>query len=633
MPYRFAFTALAAVLALGCGLGWLAWRLFQQDRTLARQRQTEARELGADSAVALFQQQVARIEQELSALAAGRPPSFQPSSGAAFMKIETRGAVTWPPSALAFHPVPAVISTDDADFLDADRLEFAQSDFSGALRLVTPRKNSADPKARAAALLREARLLRKLGKWPESAASYRELGNLGHALAGGIPAVLASHAGQVDTFTEAADRENAASAAQRLLDELLSGRHRISAETFDVLTESAFRSHSDLLDRARPAIALAEATRFLADRLGDSRLDPVLWINTRFGPVLALPRPAPDGVVAYLASSTAIRTEWLRLAQPALANLRLDIALATPDGRTVAGQQPTSGHSVRLAHVSRLPWTVMVFPASATPTANDPRFILLAGGLAVLFLGAAAAMWLSTRAVAREIELAKLKSEFVATVSHEFRTPLTAIRQLSEMLLTNRVASDDDRRLYYQHLASQGERLHRLVEGLLNFGRLESGKLRLARQRFDAAGFTREEAQHFERQPIASGFSVECNIPHEPAMVEADPDALRLSLANLLENAIKYSPGTGAVAVKVRTENQRVEIAVQDSGPGIDPADRKRIFEKFVRGNAASTQNVPGTGIGLAMARDLMRAQGGDIELTSQLGEGSTFTLVLPRVN
>jgi signal transduction histidine kinase len=171
------------------------------------------------------------------------------------------------------------------------------------------------------------------------------------------------------------------------------------------------------------------------------------------------------------------------------------------------------------------------------------------------------------------------------------------------------------------------------VEGLLNFGRLDAGRLKLHKERLDAAEFALRETAEFERQPSARGFRIACSVTPEPVLVEADPDALRLSLSDVIENAVKYSPGADSVEVKVTVGNGRVEIAVTDSGPGIAPEERDRIFEKFVRGRAARAENVPGTEIGLELAREPMRAHGGDIELASQIGRGSTFTLVLPQVS
>lgn len=632
--FRFAATSLAAVLVLGCALAWLAWRLFDQDTALARQRAVEARELGADSAVALFQKQLARIEQDLSVVSSGRSPASVRARGEMFLHIGSGGWTCWPRAGLPFRPVKAAPPLLKNPVLEeADRLEFARNDYPGALRRLAAHDNVSDPQLRAAVLVRQARLHRKLGRWDAAAAACRRLGALGGIDAGGIPAVLAAHSGAFETWTLANNLPAAREASRQQLEALLSGDHPLSAETFSLLIEESFRQWPELRDRARPQLALAEAAQMLSESPTGPRRDIGAFLNTTWGPVLAIARPAPDGLAAYLAAGAAIQTEWLALAQPALRTLRLDIALAAPDGRVLAGAPPRSGVSVRLPRTTQLPWTVIVFPDASTAPAADSRRALLVIGLAVLFLGVAAAMWLASRAVFRELELARLKSEFVATVSHEFRTPLTAIRQLSELLVTGRVASDEDRREYYALLAAQGERLHHLVEGLLNFGRLESGKLKLRIERLDAAALARREAEEFQRQHAARGHRIDCHFASEPALVQADPDALRLSLANLLDNAVKYSPGADAVALKVTASNGHVQLAVTDSGPGVDPAERERIFEKFVRGSAGAAGAVPGTGIGLAMARELMRAQGGDIELTASSPNGSTFTLVLPKAN
>jgi signal transduction histidine kinase len=231
--------------------------------------------------------------------------------------------------------------------------------------------------------------------------------------------------------------------------------------------------------------------------------------------------------------------------------------------------------------------------------------------------------------VSRELAVARLQSDFVSAVSHEFRTPLTTLCQLSEMLKRGRVTREESRNQYYTLLYEESRRLHRLVESLLNFGRLESGKLRFRFEELAAAEFLRQSASEFAETQQAHGYRFEVETIESP-MIRADRETLQCVLWNLFENAVKYSTDCRTVWVNLATRGGRVEIAVRDQGIGIPVGEQRRIFEKFVRGSAARNAEIRGTGIGLAMARQIVRAHGGEITLDSEVGKGSTFRVLLP---
>ena len=232
------------------------------------------------------------------------------------------------------------------------------------------------------------------------------------------------------------------------------------------------------------------------------------------------------------------------------------------------------------------------------------------------------------RGIRRELAIARLQSEFVSSVSHEFRTPLTAMRQLSHMLLEGRVISDDRRGQYYAVLARESERLHRLVEKLLSFGRAESGAGRYRFEPLDAAGLVRSVTTEF--QGHADGWSLETTTPSTPCPVRADREMLSLALWNLLDNAMKYSPDCRTIWIDLSVDGSRASIAVRDRGIGIPRHDRQRIFRKFERGVQASESGVQGTGIGLAIVHHVVHAHGGEMLLESEVDRGSTFTMVIP---
>jgi signal transduction histidine kinase len=186
------------------------------------------------------------------------------------------------------------------------------------------------------------------------------------------------------------------------------------------------------------------------------------------------------------------------------------------------------------------------------------------------------------------------------------------------------------RRQYYQVLAGETRRLHRLVEGLLNFGRMEAGAHEYRFETLDPAELVREVVAEFQAQVAANGRNVALQINGSGVRVKADPEALGRALWNLLDNAVKYSPDCPTVWVEVGSAASAVTIRVRDQGVGIPVAERKRIFGKFVRGCSTKTSGVKGTGIGLTMAQHIVRAHGGHLRVESEPGRGSTFTILLP---
>jgi signal transduction histidine kinase len=259
---------------------------------------------------------------------------------------------------------------------------------------------------------------------------------------------------------------------------------------------------------------------------------------------------------------------------------------------------------------------------------------LLVTALGVITLLILAGIYLISRAVTREFAVSRLQSDFVSAVSHEFRTPLTSLCLLTEQLAEGKIGSEADRTEYYGVLARESQRLRRLVEGLLNFGRMEAGAIEYKFDNIDPAELVSDVARDFGREVEPRGYRVEVRVDGETPLVRADRAALTSAVWNLLDNAVKYAPDCPAVGVEVgRDDGGRALIRVRDGGPGIPPAEQRRIFEKFVRGETAKRSAVRGTGVGLAMVQHIVAAHRGEIKLESKAGEGSTFTILLPAVN
>ena len=234
------------------------------------------------------------------------------------------------------------------------------------------------------------------------------------------------------------------------------------------------------------------------------------------------------------------------------------------------------------------------------------------------------------RDVSEDRQLDQLKSDFVATVSHELRTPLTSIYGFAETLLRGDVNfADEDRRTFLGYIASESERLTRLVDGLLSVTRLEAGGVELALEDIDVGDVLREIVVR-QAERAKDSHRVELHLPAGPLVAAADRDKLRQVVLNLVDNAIKYSPDGGTIDVTATRQLDMVEIRVRDHGIGISAADQRNLFRKFFRADARMTRGIRGIGLGLYLTRGFVTAMGGRIRVESEAGKGSTFIVDLP---
>jgi PAS domain S-box-containing protein len=237
------------------------------------------------------------------------------------------------------------------------------------------------------------------------------------------------------------------------------------------------------------------------------------------------------------------------------------------------------------------------------------------------------------RDVSSEHLVEQMKSDFVSTVSHELRRPLTSIYGFAETLLREDVLfGEEDRRTFLGYIASESERLTSIVDALLNVARLDSGELRLNVGPTDVHAVVSEVVDTLRRSDGADdSHHFVVDLPGEMTTAEADPERLRQVLQNLIDNAVKFSPGGGTVTVAARRRAATVDVSVTDEGIGIPSAEQTRIFRKFYRADSsAAREGLGGTGLGLFIARGLVAAMGGRMWVTSKEGEGSRFTFELP---
>ena len=264
--------------------------------------------------------------------------------------------------------------------------------------------------------------------------------------------------------------------------------------------------------------------------------------------------------------------------------------------------------------------------AVSTPVEIQGRELWISGSGVALGEGIVYAF----RDLTEERRLEKMRTDFVATVSHELRTPLAAIYGSAQTILRPDLELEDDvRNELLSVIASESDRLAEIVSDLLLSSHLDSGRLPVKIESCDAAELAATVVES-ARTHLPEDVAVELDTAAGLPAVAADPGQLRQVLANLLDNAIKYSPGGGAVSLRVEDGDGTVRFSVVDGGIGMPASELRRIFEKFYRLDPDMTRGIGGTGLGLYISRELVRRMAGKISVESTLGEGSTFVVELP---
>jgi two-component system phosphate regulon sensor histidine kinase PhoR len=275
-------------------------------------------------------------------------------------------------------------------------------------------------------------------------------------------------------------------------------------------------------------------------------------------------------------------------------------------------------------------WRLQVAPTTAPllkeklHTSRINQVALIALSLAIIITAVVFILY----AVDKERRLAAMKSDFIANVSHELKTPLSVIRMFGEMLLTRRVGDEAKREEYLEIICSETERLSGLIENVLDFAALERGKRRYEMRDCDLAEIAQRAIDTLHYRFEREGIAVHLRKSGDPPRGLLDEQAILLVIINLLDNAVKYGGGT-PIDVNVATHAREIQVTVRDRGPGIAEADRKRVFERFYR--TPSSRNKRGSGIGLAIVKRIAEEHHGRVWAGSAEDGGAVVGFAVPR--
>ena len=575
-----------------------------------------------------------------------KPPFRLSDSGSAPMVAPTRGK--------------------GADVSEAERLEFIRKDFPGAVLAYRKALTSKPTRSERGRVLNAlARSMTKAGRLSEAAAAYRDLvrefgaENSEGGIALGIVGALAS--ARVSESMRLFD--DAATALLDLRERLIGGTYALDNNQFTYflgVAEDGFPAsisrveageirgalegrHEALLLSGREVLARAERAELIVGNPGPYRKDAVYFsmLSAPSRPYLVGSLPLSEGMTfgAILDSR-----QIAELLVPEIARLlglsegfRVDLDVRVPKASSTGGKQEIwvddrTPSIVRALAPPLSPWVLKIQfdPSSgAIPRFGLKRVAYVSAAMilvAAVFIGGLVTL----RAMAKEMELVRLKTDFVATVSHELRTPLTSIRYISELLKEGRVGEEDRKSQYYKTLHNESERLSRIIENILDFSKIEAGLKEYRFERTETGRLTTDIAVRCQEMITPKGFLLKVEIPASLPAVLMDAEAFGRALFNLLDNAVKYSGESREMKLRASADADEIRWQVVDKGLGISPEDKTRVFERFFRSKQAADPNIKGSGIGLTIAKHIVEAHGGTISVESELGRGSTFTVAIP---
>lgn len=559
---------------------------------------------------------------------------------------------------------------------DVESLEFVDRSYQEAAaryRDLLPLAANSD--VQADLLFRQARCLQKAGSFEGAARVYARIAGeyADSRTPSGLPLGLLARIQVIECQIRLGDPQKAARAAL--------AAYRMVLEKPSALTGEQFKTYASLVEEAFDGLVKGEkgppvpeairadyanlkkegAVRIreweevgLLDREIVPELTRRLALSDAYSPEpFRLSRKIDDGDLLFMAAwipernaagtagAIGVRLDNDRLAGEVLAEALAaaglgdgaEVVVADLGGRPLTGPQRSTGPPLATEYFEGNfpPWRIELFKGpgqgrGALDLRRNFYFWTILTLVVVLAFGA----FLIARTLGQEMEILKIKSDFVSSVSHEFKTPLTSIRSLMERLVDGKVRDPVKMDRYFGIIAQDTDRLTRLVNNLLDFSKIEEGRKEYVFDETDFSRIAAEQVEAFKKGQVQAGPLICLEVVGEIPVIRADAEALSRALANLLGNAVKFTPAGKDVRVDLRRDGDHIVLEVTDEGIGIHPDEVGKVFEKFFQGRNAHDLSARGTGLGLTLVKHIAEAHGGRVLVESEVGRGSKFTLILP---
>jgi signal transduction histidine kinase/tetratricopeptide (TPR) repeat protein len=650
--HRLVGVFLVFILLPGIVLGIFALRTLHQEGRLAQQQIQErlgriTAQIGRDLDLEFTQWQNALESTAREALA--EPISWPdivqegveaPGSGV-IIWLDGKKLQAYPsgqlPYIIADAPTPiAAQPALPSSVAQAESLELSQKDYSGAIRSYQKLLDSSDAPLQPFLLHCLARSYRKASRLDDAVRAYQKLANLPPTYIGTLPSDLIARSELCALAADQRDPAALATHASGIYRDLVMGRWSLEKSRYFYYSDqfrSRIKQGANAVDKIKQIETLEERKLALANAVEELLQMPKRLLSIDQAVHFAFWQMDPLRAIVLSGDFLGSRL-WPRVISPA-ASGGLNAVLYSPDDKAIFGSPPEGVPSpglTRTIQLAGVPFRMQVWPREPEALYADLKNRQNLYGFTMVFVVALLVFgsYITTRTVRRELEVARMRADFVSTVSHEFRSPLTGIRQLAEMLLHGRVRGPDRQRRYHKMILQESERLGRLVENLLDFSRMEEGRKEYRLAPLNTSVWLRELVGNFQSEIAENGISVVANIPEGLPAISADGEALECAVHNLLDNAVKYSPGSETVWLDAGAGNGGVTISVRDHGAGIAEQDRKHIFDKFYRAGGEISRKVKGAGLGLSLVKHIVAAHNGTIDCESRLGEGSRFSIRIP---
>jgi signal transduction histidine kinase len=653
----------AAILVPGCVLAYFSIQNLGSQKELAERRLLEEEQSLATRLGALVQDELLRDATAFFAAADNAYPDLQkislPSNVASHVAqpfaLDRSGRFLWPQYAAndpASNPAP-----ESAQFLTkfaaAEREEFSAKNFSEAARLYREAAKAARRDAkRAAAINGLARVLAKSGQTEQAATQYQILLEQYWVANDENGVSFGRYALHQLMRIPSSDPTRVLQQISTLLSCLESGQMPLTGQTEPLLGEvekwlernperkeangsvlakiGTIRGRLAFLAQDAPTITMVQSRN--PESLAPLQLGPFAAVVTQIAgnSRLFMTRHDPERpeILGYRVALDRLRDTLLQRGSQIPTSLEMDVMIA-PRNNVLASDDPT----VLVRDLSPLlPW----WRLSIRP--QDPGIIsryvarrrwIYGTTLALLLAGMFLGVTLVLRDLSREQRLSRLRSDFVANVTHELKTPLTSIRMFAETLRMGRVKEESEQKECLDVIVSETQRLSRLINSVLDFSKIERGQKQYQMAEVNVSEIAESTLSTLKYSLEEQGFTVETQIEPQVRAV-GDADALEQAMLNLISNAVKYSHQKKVVRIRLWTQYDKVLFRVSDQGIGIPDGEQGRIFEKFYRVHAENGRSTGGAGLGLTVVKHIVEAHRGEILVESKVGEGSSFAIVLP---